>query len=81
MVAATVSPNNKDFLQQRLGTTNSFFYFCKQAIFTYPLSNNFNLICVQNSNLSSSQSVVRCEYEKDSANNSDVDMELSIVFS
>ena len=60
MVAATVSPNTKDFLHQRQGATDSFFDFYKQEIFTYPLSNNFNLICLQNSNLSPRQSVVRC---------------------
>ena len=35
--------------------------FYKQEIFTYPLSNNFHLISLQNSNLSSRQSVVRSE--------------------
>ena len=61
MVAATVSPNTKDFLHQRQGATDSVFDFYKQEIFTYPLSNKFHLICLPVSNLSSSQSVVRCE--------------------
>ena len=64
MVAATVSPNTKDFLHQRQGATDSVFDFYKQEIFTYPLSNKFHLICLPVSNLSSSQSVVRCDDDK-----------------
>ena len=64
MVAATVSPNTKDFLHQRQGATDSVFDFYKQEIFTYPLSNKFHLICLPVSNLSSSQSVVWCVYGK-----------------
>ena len=59
MVAATVLPNTKDFLHQRQSATDSLFDFYKEEIFTYPLSNNFNLICLQNSNLFPRQSVVR----------------------
>ena len=39
---------------------HSLFDFYKQENFTYPFSNNFHLIFLQNSNLSSRQSVVRC---------------------
>ena len=57
-----LSPNTKDILHQHQGATDSLFDFYKQEIFTYPLSNNFHLNRLQNSNLSSRQSVVRCAF-------------------
>ena len=61
MVAAAVSLNTKDFLRQRPRAADSLLDFYKQEIFAYPFSNNYHLICLQNSNLSSKQSVIRHE--------------------